>query len=39
MFGNPSAEVLDPLVEQSARYFYEREELLLTVDPNELKRW
>jgi D-psicose/D-tagatose/L-ribulose 3-epimerase len=39
MFGNPPAEVLDPLVEQSARYFYEREEALLTADLNDLKRW
>ena len=38
MFGSPPAEVLDSLTEQSARYFYEREEKLLTVDPSELKR-
>lgn len=39
MFGNPSPELLDKMVEQTARYFYEREEILLSVDPNELKRW
>jgi sugar phosphate isomerase/epimerase len=39
MFGNPSAELLDGMVKQTARYFYEREDILLTVDPDELKRW
>jgi sugar phosphate isomerase/epimerase len=39
MFGNPPPELLDSMVEQTARYFYEREELLLSVDPDELKRW
>jgi len=39
MFGNPSPELLDRMVEQTARYFYEREEILLSVDPDELKRW
>jgi sugar phosphate isomerase/epimerase len=39
MFGNPAPEILDPLVEQTARYFYEREEQLLSVDAEELKRW
>jgi sugar phosphate isomerase/epimerase len=39
MFGNPSPELLDEMVEQTARYFYEREEILLSVDPDELKRW
>jgi D-psicose/D-tagatose/L-ribulose 3-epimerase len=39
MFGNPSPELLDSMVEQTARYFYEREETLLSVDPEELKRW
>jgi sugar phosphate isomerase/epimerase len=39
MFGNPSPELLDSMVEQTANYFYEREELLLSVDPDDLKRW
>ena len=39
MFGNPSPDLLDSMVEQTARYFYEREEILLSVDPEELKRW
>ncbi len=38
MFGNPHSEILDPLVAQTAATFYEREELLLTVDPEELRR-
>lgn len=39
MFGNPPPEVLDPLVEQTARYFYEREQEILSIDPEELIRW
>lgn len=39
MFGNPSPELLDSMVEQTANYFYEREEILLSVDPDDLKRW
>jgi D-psicose/D-tagatose/L-ribulose 3-epimerase len=38
MFGNPSPEILDTLVEQTARCFYEREEEILTADPDELRR-
>ena len=38
MWGNPLPEVLDPLVSQTASYFYEREEILLTVNPDELRR-
>jgi D-psicose/D-tagatose/L-ribulose 3-epimerase len=38
MFGNPPPEILDPLVSQTASYFYEREELLLSVNPEELRR-
>ncbi len=36
MFGNPSPEILDPLVAQTARYFYERQEEILCADPDEL---
>ena len=39
MWGNPPPEVLDPLVSQTASYFYEREEILLSVDPEELRRF
>ena len=39
MFGNPQPEILDPLVEQTARYFHERKEEILTAEPNDLKRW
>jgi len=39
MFGNPSPELLDSMVEQTANYFYEREEILLSVDPDDLNRW
>jgi sugar phosphate isomerase/epimerase len=39
MFGHPSPEILDPLVEQTARCFYEREQAILGADPAELKRW
>jgi D-psicose/D-tagatose/L-ribulose 3-epimerase len=38
MFGNPSPEILDPLVAQTARYFYEREQELLTAAPDQLQR-
>jgi D-psicose/D-tagatose/L-ribulose 3-epimerase len=38
-FGNPQPEILDPLVEQTARYFHEREEKILSADLEELKRW
>ncbi len=36
MWGKPESSVLDALVEQSARYFYEREEVLLAADEEEL---
>jgi len=39
MFGNPSPELLDALVSQTARYFYERENEILSADTNELKYW
>ncbi len=32
IFGNPPVEVLDSLVEKSARYFHEWEQELLTTD-------
>jgi sugar phosphate isomerase/epimerase len=38
MFGNPDPKVLDALVEQTARCFYEREEEILNAPPAELKR-
>ncbi len=38
MYGAPDPEVLDRLVEQTARTFYEREEAILTADPQELQR-
>lgn len=38
MFGNPPPDILDPLVAQTAKYFYEREETLLTADLDELSR-
>ena len=39
MFGDPPPELLDSMVEQTANYFYEREEILLSADPDELLRW
>jgi len=39
MFGNPSPDLLDKMVEQTARYFYEREDVILSVNPDELIRW
>lgn len=39
MYGSPDPDVLDRLVEKTARTFYEREEEILSVDPQELKRW
>ena len=39
MFGNPQPEILDPLVEQTVRYFHAREEKILSADIEELKRW
>jgi hypothetical protein len=38
MFGNPGPNVLDALVEQTARYFYEREREILNVPVAELSR-
>jgi hypothetical protein len=38
MFGNPDPQVLDRLVEQTARCFYEREEEILNAPVEELKR-
>lgn len=38
MFGNPPPELLDGMVEQTARYFYEREDETLSADPTELRR-
>jgi D-psicose/D-tagatose/L-ribulose 3-epimerase len=38
MFGNPDPKVLDALVEQTARYFYEREREILSVPVAELER-
>jgi len=38
MFGSPDAEVLDKLVEQTARYFYEREDEILNATAQELQR-
>jgi sugar phosphate isomerase/epimerase len=38
MFGNPPPELLDSMVEQTARYFYEREEVILSVDFDEIRR-
>ncbi len=38
MFGDPSPELLDRMVEQTSRYFYEREEEILNADPDELRR-
>ena len=38
LYGNPPRELLDNLVEQTARYFYEREEEILSADPDELRR-
>lgn len=39
MFGNPSSDILDTLVEQTAKYFYEREEEILAADPDTLLDW
>jgi len=39
MFGNPPPELLDALVEQTACYFYQREEEIFSADLDELKRW
>jgi sugar phosphate isomerase/epimerase len=39
LFGNPAPEVLDALVEQTARYFYEREEAILSAEPEEFRRY
>ena len=38
MYGKPDPEVLDKLVEQTASYFYEREEEILTASDDELMR-
>jgi sugar phosphate isomerase/epimerase len=38
MFGSPDVETLDKLVEQTARYFYEREEGILKATAEELQR-
>ena len=38
MYGNPSPEILDRLVGQTARYFYEREEQILSASPTDLGR-
>ncbi len=38
MFGDPDPKVLDALVEQTARYFYEREEAILSAPVTELTR-
>ncbi len=38
MFGTPASEVLDKLVEQTASYFYRREEEILNADESELMR-
>ena len=38
MFGNPDPNVLDALVEQTARHFYEREREILNVPVAELSR-
>jgi D-psicose/D-tagatose/L-ribulose 3-epimerase len=38
MFGSPDEAVLDKLVEQTARYFYEREEEILNAPAEELRR-
>jgi len=38
MFGSPEAEVLDELVGQTARYFYEREDAILNAPAEELRR-
>jgi D-psicose/D-tagatose/L-ribulose 3-epimerase len=39
MFGSPPPEILDPLVEQTASYFYEREEEILSAGLEDLRRW
>jgi sugar phosphate isomerase/epimerase len=39
MWGTPDPDMLDQLVEQTARCFYERENEILGVNPEELKRW
>jgi sugar phosphate isomerase/epimerase len=38
LYGAPDPDMLDNLVGQTARYFYEREEVILTADPEDLKR-
>ena len=38
MFGRPDPEFLDKLVEQTASYFYEREEEILNASDDELRR-
>jgi D-psicose/D-tagatose/L-ribulose 3-epimerase len=38
MFGSPEPDILDRLVEQTARYFYEREEEILGASVTDLRR-
>jgi len=38
MFGSPGTEILDTLVEQTARYFFERENEILGADVDNLRR-
>jgi D-psicose/D-tagatose/L-ribulose 3-epimerase len=38
LYGMPDPDMLDRLVGQTARYFYEREEVILTADPEDLER-
>jgi hypothetical protein len=38
MFGSPDEAILDKLVEQTARCFYEREEEILNASAEELRR-
>jgi sugar phosphate isomerase/epimerase len=38
MFGNPPPELLDSMVEQTAQYFYEREEVILSAEIDDLNR-
>ena len=38
MYGAPDSEMLDNLVSQTAQYFFEREEIILTADSKDLVR-
>jgi D-psicose/D-tagatose/L-ribulose 3-epimerase len=38
MFGKPEPEILDNLVQQTASYFYEREEIILSANETDLLR-